>query len=134
VPAEQLEHFTIECGDLEKTRHFYCRILGLSAGFRPEMEFEGYWLYCGGVPVVHLMKHAGEPARRSDTTGRLDHIAFKSSDPETMFARFREHGIGWEENRLWDVPRCAEGPNPKRAYSLMFIYAARRHLPPASPK
>jgi catechol 2,3-dioxygenase-like lactoylglutathione lyase family enzyme len=102
MPAEQLEHFTIECADLERTRAFYCDILGLTAGFRPQMDFPGYWLYCGGVPIVHLMKR--EPADRAkDTTGRLDHIAFKSVDPDKTLGGFRERGIPYRENRLMDI-------------------------------
>jgi catechol 2,3-dioxygenase-like lactoylglutathione lyase family enzyme len=103
VPADQLEHFTIECGDLEATRRFYCDILGLTAGFRPKMDFDGHWLYCGGVPVVHLTKHAGEPIRRKDTTGRLDHIAFKSVDPDTTLGLLRENGIPYQENKVWEI-------------------------------
>ena len=103
MPADQLEHFTIECADLEKTRRFYCDVLGLTVGFRPQMDFDGHWLYCGGVPVVHLTKHAGWPTLPKDHTGRLDHIAFKSTDPEGVFARFREHGIAYKENKVWEI-------------------------------
>jgi catechol 2,3-dioxygenase-like lactoylglutathione lyase family enzyme len=102
MPAEQLEHFTIECADIERTREFYCDLLGLTAGFRPQMDFPGYWLYCGGVPLAHLMKR--EPADRpKDTTGRLDHIAFKSVDPEKTLGAFRDRGIPYRENRLMDI-------------------------------
>jgi len=102
MPADQLEHFTIECADLERTKTFYCDILGLEAGFRPRMDFPGYWLYCGGVPVVHLMKREATD-RDPSTTGRLDHIAFKSTDPDATIERFRAHNIAYTENKLWDV-------------------------------
>ena len=102
MPAEQLEHFTLECADLERTRDFYCDLLGLTAGFRPQMDFPGYWLYCGGVPVVHLMKR--EPADRPKAqTGRLDHIAFKSVDPEATLGRLKAGGIPYEENKVWEI-------------------------------
>ena len=99
MPAEQLEHFTLECADLERTKNFYCDMLGLIAGFRPQMDFPGYWLYCGGVPVVHLMKRE-EADRPKDTTGRLDHIAFKSVDPDGTLGRLRDGA---------DAGRCALG-------------------------
>jgi catechol 2,3-dioxygenase-like lactoylglutathione lyase family enzyme len=102
MPAEQLEHFTIECADLERTRAFYCDLLGLEAGFRPWMAFPGFWLYCGGVPVVHLMK-CEDTDRDKDTTGRLDHIAFKCVDPEATLSRLRSADVPYKENRLWDV-------------------------------
>lgn len=102
MPADQLEHFTLECADLERTKNFYCDMLGLTAGFRPQMDFPGYWLYCGGVAVVHLMKR--EPADRPKTnTGRLDHIAFKSVDPDATLGRLRTNGISYEENKVWEI-------------------------------
>ena len=69
MPAAQLEHFTLECADLETTRKFYCDLLGLTSGFRPQMDFPGHWLYCGGVPVVHLMKREAQD-RPKVPTGR----------------------------------------------------------------
>ncbi len=41
MPAAELEHFTLECGDLKTTRDFYCDVLGLTEGFRPQMDFPG---------------------------------------------------------------------------------------------
>ena len=49
-----LHHVTVKTDDLEATRDFYRDVLGLEEGFRPDLEFPGYWLYCGDVPVVHL--------------------------------------------------------------------------------
>ena len=102
MPAAQLEHFTIECADIEQTREFYCDVLGLTSGFRPRMDFPGHWLYCGGVPIVHLMKR--EPGDRpKDHTGRLDHIAFKSVEPDKMLAIMRGRGIKYVANKVWEV-------------------------------
>ncbi|MGZ5930970.1 MAG: VOC family protein [Rhizomicrobium sp.] len=102
MPAAQLEHFTLECADLETTRKFYCDLLGLTSGFRPQMDFPGHWLYCGGVPVVHLMKREAQD-RPKVHTGRLDHIAFKSEDPEATLALLRQHDVSYTENKLWDI-------------------------------
>jgi len=102
MPAAELEHFTLECGDLERTKHFYCDMLGLTAGFRPQMDFPGHWLYCGGVAVVHLMKR--EPTDRPKiNTGRLDHIAFKSVDPDATLRLLRENDIPYQENKVWEI-------------------------------
>ena len=102
MPAEQLEHFTLECADLKRTRDFYVDLLGLEEGFRPRMDFPGYWLYCGGVPVVHLMKR--EPADRPKVqTGRLDHIAFKCVNPDITLSLLRRADIPYEENKVWEV-------------------------------
>ena len=39
-----LQHYTIEPSDLERTKDFYCDVLGLENGDRPPLDFPGYWL------------------------------------------------------------------------------------------
>ena len=55
MPLGVLQHFTIEPSDLERTKTFYCDVLGLEDGDRPPLGFPGYWLYSGEVPTVHLL-------------------------------------------------------------------------------
>jgi catechol 2,3-dioxygenase-like lactoylglutathione lyase family enzyme len=55
MPLGTLQHYTIEPSDLERTKNFYCDVLGLENGDRPPLDFAGYWLYSGGVATVHLM-------------------------------------------------------------------------------
>ena len=55
MPLGVLQHYTIEPADLERTRDFYCEVLGLEVGERPPLGFPGYWLYSGGVATVHLL-------------------------------------------------------------------------------
>ena len=47
-----LQHYTIEPSDLERTKDFYCDVLGLENGERPPLDFPGYWLYSGGTATV----------------------------------------------------------------------------------
>jgi catechol 2,3-dioxygenase-like lactoylglutathione lyase family enzyme len=83
MPLGALQHYTIEPSDLERTKNFYCDVLGLENGYRPPLDFPGYWLYSGGVATVHLMgtrkPREGIVVRgtekKYDDTGRLDHIA-----------------------------------------------------------
>src|ERR1700682_970160 len=55
MPLGGLQHYTIEPSDLERTKDFYCEVLGLENGDRPPLDFPGYWLYSGGAATVHLM-------------------------------------------------------------------------------
>ena len=55
MPLGGLQHYTIEPQDLERTKNFYCDVLGLENGDRPPLDFPGYWLYSGGIATVHLM-------------------------------------------------------------------------------
>src|ERR1700682_532012 len=89
MPLGGLQHYTIEPQDLERTKEFYCDVLGLENGDRPPLDFPGYWLYSGGTPTVHLMgtrkPRDGIVVRgtekKYEDTGRLDHIAFVSHCP-----------------------------------------------------
>ena len=49
-PSADYSTYTIEPQDLERTKNFYCDVLGLEIGDRPPLDFPGYWLYSGGVP------------------------------------------------------------------------------------
>ena len=60
MPAMSLNHYTILARDLEATKDFYTDVVGLSVGDRPPLNFPGYWLYCGGVPTVHLIGNRPE--------------------------------------------------------------------------
>ena len=80
MPLGGLQHYTIEPQDLERTKNFYCEVLGLENGDRPPLDFPGYWLYSGGVATVHLMgtrkPREGIVVRgtekKYEDTGRLD--------------------------------------------------------------
>ena len=67
MPITQMQHYMVLSKDLEKTRHFYCDVLGMRTGPRPPFDFEGLWIYVGDVAVVHV---AGQASY--EETGRLD--------------------------------------------------------------
>jgi catechol 2,3-dioxygenase-like lactoylglutathione lyase family enzyme len=102
MPVELLEHYTIRCASLERTRDFYADVLGLTVGERPKFPFKGYWLYLAGVPIVHLVDAAESETRdgphRTGDTAALDHIAFRGKDLEATRATLRRHGLNFREN------------------------------------
>ena len=114
MPLGVLQHFTIEPSDLERTKDFYCEVLGLENGDRPPLGFPGYWLYSGGVPTVHLLgprkPREGIVVRgtekKFEDTGRFDHIAFAATRP----AR-RAQAAGIEEGQ---VPRAGRAAHRRR--------------------
>jgi catechol 2,3-dioxygenase-like lactoylglutathione lyase family enzyme len=102
MPAVSLNHYTILVQDLEHTKDFYEDIVGLKSGDRPPLNFDGYWLYCGGEPVVHLIANrAGDPhIDGAPPTGRLDHIAFHAENLQLMKDRLAANRISYEERVL----------------------------------
>jgi catechol 2,3-dioxygenase-like lactoylglutathione lyase family enzyme len=106
MPAQSLNHYTIKVRDLEQTKNFYQDVVGLTVGDRPPLNFPGYWLYCGGVPTVHLIgDRPEEPGIADDRsypapTGRLDHIAFACNDLKGMRANLQARDIKFDERVL----------------------------------
>ena len=54
MPLTQLEHYLVLTDDLDATRDFYAKALGMRLGPRPPLGFPGYWLYLGEVPCIHI--------------------------------------------------------------------------------
>ena len=106
MPAESLNHYTIRVRDLERTKDFYRDVVGLAVGERPPLPFPGYWLYCGGVPTVHLIGYRPEDPHIADgpsypaSTGRLDHIAFSCTGLKDMRSSLQARGITFDERVL----------------------------------
>ena len=131
MPAESLNHYTIIVRDLEKTKDFYEQIVGLKAGDRPPLAFDGYWLYAGDVPVVHLIGYQANqkviavgPSYPADT-GRLDHIAFSCTGLKDMKQTLSHHAIKYDERVL-----------PRMNMTQLFYYdpdgiAVECNFPPA---
>jgi catechol 2,3-dioxygenase-like lactoylglutathione lyase family enzyme len=108
MPLAGLDHVTILSEDLEATRAFYCNVLGLTEGGRPDLGFPGYWLYSGGHAVVHLVGGEGRLAenRRGEFSpgdAALDHIAFYGRDAPELIGRLQAHNIAYRENRIAEI-------------------------------
>jgi catechol 2,3-dioxygenase-like lactoylglutathione lyase family enzyme len=100
-----LHHVTVQTNDLEATRDFYRDVLGLAVGFRRNLDFPGYWLYCGDIPVVHLVPRTNAiGGGKSDDTGPFDHFAFLASDFPEVKATLDKKGIKYRENHIPSPP------------------------------
>jgi catechol 2,3-dioxygenase-like lactoylglutathione lyase family enzyme len=98
MPSPRLQHVLVLTDDLEATRAFYCDVLGLEAGERPQLPFPGYWLYADGVACVHIAErgpydaHAsgmGLPAKGSP----VDHVALEADGYEELVERLGAAGV-----------------------------------------
>ena len=100
MQTRALHHFTILTDDVEKTAEFYRDVIGLTDGFAPNVSTRVIWLYCGDVPVLHIVKRTPAAERG---TGRLDHVAFSCSGYAEFKAMLTERGINMTEQQLLDV-------------------------------
>jgi catechol 2,3-dioxygenase-like lactoylglutathione lyase family enzyme len=113
MPVTALEHYLVVSEALEETRDFYCDMLGLVDGFRPDLGFAGYWLYAGDVACLHLADResykeykarVGTPVpQQTADTGAIDHIAFNAVDFEATVARLEAAGLRYRRNDIRDI-------------------------------
>lgn len=93
-----MNHFTILAADRQRTLDFYCGLLGLREGPRPDLGFPGAWLTAGGEPaLLHIVFGQPLPAPRA---GVIDHVALTASGLAAIKARFDERGQDYELRRL----------------------------------
>jgi catechol 2,3-dioxygenase-like lactoylglutathione lyase family enzyme len=105
-----MEHILVLTEDIENTREFYCRGLGLRDGERPPLEFPGYWLYAGSAACVHVADrpayrdHAAGLGLRVDADrsgdGAIDHIAFNATGYSEICERLERLGIRFTRNTV----------------------------------
>jgi catechol 2,3-dioxygenase-like lactoylglutathione lyase family enzyme len=89
-----MNHFTITAEDRTRTLDYYCGLLGLSEGHRPDLGFPGSWLYAGGgQALLHIFWDRPMPALR---TGVIDHMAFSASGLKEVKGRFDARGVKYE--------------------------------------
>ena len=95
-----MNHFTILTDNMEATRDFYCKLLDLEVGKRPNFSFPGWWLYKDGVAILHVI---GGRDRKDLRAGTLDHMAFTATGLLPTLKVLEEHDIEYDLRRL-DAP------------------------------
>ena len=101
-----MNHFTAIAEDRQKTLDFYVGLLGLREGYRPDLRFDGAWLYGNGTQaLLHLYFDRKPPAKRA---GVIDHMAFTASDVKAVKARFDAAGVKYDlrqqkESGVWQL-------------------------------
>jgi catechol 2,3-dioxygenase-like lactoylglutathione lyase family enzyme len=103
MPVTELNHYLVRANNLERTKDFYCDVLGFEIMPRPDFPFPGYWLGVNGKIQVHLAQggvqnselyYLGSPKNAATTnSGVVDHIAFLATDPEKLNSRFEKLGL-----------------------------------------
>jgi catechol 2,3-dioxygenase-like lactoylglutathione lyase family enzyme len=111
MPISHIEHFLVASDDIDATRDWYARVLGMRPGAHPDFGFPVHWMYLGEIDVVHIgpsAKKAGEIQKKylgrasqdcGAGTGALDHIAFRATGLPAMLAHLREEGVSFSQRR-----------------------------------
>ena len=93
-----LNHYNITASAdvIKRVRDFYVEVLGLSSGERPEFMREGFWLYAGAEPLVHLTASDEGDARSADARSAFDHVAFSCEGLRGFVERLERAGVAYE--------------------------------------
>jgi catechol 2,3-dioxygenase-like lactoylglutathione lyase family enzyme len=87
MPLQRLEHYLLLSDDIHKTRDFYRDVLGMAEGFRPELEFPGFWLYLDDVPCIHIAEWRSYAAWTKKTGIPVSTRAASTGAVKQMFLR-----------------------------------------------
>jgi len=86
---------------LAEVRDFYCDVLGLTVGPRPDISRPGYWLYSEGKPILHLIESRDHfPSQRQ---GYLDHYALKGKGLSGVIGKLESAGVHYRLSHLPDI-------------------------------
>jgi catechol 2,3-dioxygenase-like lactoylglutathione lyase family enzyme len=122
MPLSHIEHFLVAADDIDATRDWYARVLGMTSGPHPDFGFPVHWMYIGEVDVVHIgpsakmagaiqKQYLGRTSEKSEQgTGAIDHIAFRATDLREMMEHLRREKIEFRQRRA----------NGQALYQLFF--------------
>ena len=111
MPLSHIEHILVAADDIDATRDWYARVLGMKSGPHPDFGFPVHWMYLGDVDIVHIgpsAKQAGEIQKKflgrtsqdqGTGTGALDHIAFRATGLKQMLQHLRAEGVKFTQRR-----------------------------------
>ena len=111
MALSHIEHFLVAADDIDATRDWYVRVLGLTSGPHPDFGFPVHWLYIGEADVVHIgpsarkanerqKQYLGRASQDAGTgTGALDHIAFRATGLRAMLQHLRSQNVQFSQRR-----------------------------------
>lgn len=113
MPLSHLEHFLIQSPDIEATRDWYVKILGLKEGYRPDFKFPVVWLYLGDKDVIHITqggkdvsnnrkKYLGQQSDAVYGSGVVDHVAFRCTGLKETLIHLAENHIKYSPRMVDD--------------------------------
>ena len=111
MPLSHLEHVLIQSADIEATKDWYVKVLGMKVGPHPDFKLPVYWLYIGDRDVLHIaqgganvsenrLNYAGQESQATFGSGVVDHLAFHASGLHDMIAHLQQHAVAFKERQV----------------------------------
>lgn len=111
MPLSHIEHILVAADDIDATRDWYARVLGMRPGPHPDFGFPVHWMYVGDVDLVHIgpsakganeiqKKYLGRTSQGTGSgTGAIDHIAFRATGLKDMLGHLKAEQIPFTQRR-----------------------------------
>ncbi len=111
MPLSHIEHILVAADDIDATRDWYVRVLGMRSGPHPDFGFPVHWMYLGERDVVHIgpsAKSAGDIQKQylgrtsqgaGQGTGAIDHLAFRATGLKEMLSHLKKQGVAFSQRR-----------------------------------
>ncbi|TMH46389.1 MAG: hypothetical protein E6H54_02855 [Betaproteobacteria bacterium] len=111
MALSHIEHFLVAADDIDATRDWYARVLGMRSGPHPDFGFPVHWMYLGDVDVVHIgpsARMAGDVQKKylgrtsqgaGQGTGAIDHIAFRATGLRDMMEHLTREKVDYRQHR-----------------------------------
>ena len=98
IRVKGIDHFLVVSRDLEKTRAFYCDLLGMEQLPRPDFSFPGLWFEAGNTQVHVTLEgedagKAGQGKFAGNYPAQGQHLAFEIDDAASAVAHIESLGI-----------------------------------------
>ncbi|WP_206028715.1 VOC family protein [Thalassoroseus pseudoceratinae] len=95
IRVQTLDHVTIVVKDLERSRQFYCDVLGMEEQDRPNFAFQGSWFQAGDTQIHTILEFedsgpAGDDGKKST---RAHHFAFRVDDAKAAAEHLKACGV-----------------------------------------
>ena len=96
----RVQHEGIVTADAERSKDFYCRVLGFQVLPRPAFKAGGYWLGTPGIfPQIHIIQsELVPPGFGAPISPLARHTCFEVADYDAMKATLEREGIKYIEN------------------------------------
>jgi len=96
IHVKTLDHVTLVVKDLERSRQFYCDVLGMEQVPRPDFSFDGRWFQAGNTQIHLILEHddSGPAGIGEGHVGsRAHHFAFEVDDATEAAGLLESLGI-----------------------------------------
>ena len=98
ISLKSFDHMTLIVSDLEKTREFYVKILGMDEIPRPEFDFPGAWFQLGKMQIHATMTSekagiAGLGDLKATSLARGHHFAFEVESVKQVVLDLRRYDL-----------------------------------------